>query len=225
MTLIDSCDSILMLYSYSGFPEHSWAIFQPSKSTPPNMNDLQVEDPDPLPKKQDYTVELQSPGIAPLERAPSPTSDSISNIPRLSRDSRPIPSATSAPNIPHPAITGGEKLNEVSAEDEASLMRDQRVKMNMMSGLSIILTLMSILVAFRYFPTLSPQFHITGSNYLFTQYISDHNHGVDWRQLPEMSRSRRCTRRRRSCWELVERLGQGGDRSPYAYFSDLLTLQ
>ena len=27
MTLVDSLDSILMLYSYSGFPERSWKIF------------------------------------------------------------------------------------------------------------------------------------------------------------------------------------------------------
>ena len=34
MTLIDSVDSVLMLYSYSGFSERSWAIFERSSSNP-----------------------------------------------------------------------------------------------------------------------------------------------------------------------------------------------
>jgi high-affinity nickel-transport protein len=86
MTLIDSLDSILMLYSYTGFPERKFALFvKRVESGLPN-----------------------SPGEAPpVEPAPNVDED------------RP------------------EKI-------------DMRVKMNAMSGLSIVLTLMSILVAFRY---------------------------------------------------------------------------
>jgi len=86
MTLIDSLDSVLMLYSYTGFPERKFALFV----------------------KQD---ELRSPGA--LGETPL-----VEHEPDLDED-RP------------------EKINT-------------RVKMNAMSGLSIILTLMSILVAFRY---------------------------------------------------------------------------
>ena len=86
MTLIDSLDSILMLYSYTGFPERKFALFV----------------------KRDKFESPSSPGATPLvEHEPDPDED------------RP------------------EKI-------------DMRVKMNAMSGLSIILTLMSILVAFRY---------------------------------------------------------------------------
>ncbi|CAK5269908.1 unnamed protein product [Mycena citricolor] len=82
MALLDSADSVLMLYSYSGFPEHSWALFEPSVTE----------------------------------------SETVSGPPRLD-DKAPEP-------------------------DVAQLTRDQRVKMNVMSKLSIVLTIMSILVAF-----------------------------------------------------------------------------
>ena len=81
MTLIDSLDSILMLYSYAGFPEHKFALFVKRGSFP---------------------------GETPL----------VGHEPHVDED-RP------------------EKINA-------------RVKMNAMSLLSIVLTLMSILVAFRY---------------------------------------------------------------------------
>jgi high-affinity nickel-transport protein len=86
MTLIDSLDSILMLYSYTGFPERKFALF------------VQRGEP-------------RSPG-SPIEAS------LVAHEPNLDED-RP------------------EKI-------------DIRVKMNAMSGLSIVLTVMSILVAFRY---------------------------------------------------------------------------
>lgn len=42
MTLVDSVDSVLMLYSYSGFPERGFALFE--KDCTPNDN-LAVFDP------------------------------------------------------------------------------------------------------------------------------------------------------------------------------------
>lgn len=86
MTFVDSLDSILMLYSYTGFPESRFALFV----------------------KQGEFGSPSPPGETPL----------VEREPDLDED-RP------------------EKI-------------DIRVKMNAMSGLSIILTLMSILVAFRY---------------------------------------------------------------------------
>jgi len=109
MTLIDSLDSILMLYSYTGFPERKFALFI----------------------KQD---EL---------RSPSPLGETAlaEHEPGLDED-RP------------------EKI-------------DMRVKMNAMSGLSIILTLMSILVAFRY--ALSST--ISGLSLHRLQHLVDYDHG------------------------------------------------
>ncbi|KAJ7073222.1 NicO-domain-containing protein [Mycena belliarum] len=84
MTIIDSADSVLMLYSYSGFPERTWAIIE----VPPTLTD-----------------------------------DAAHHL--------------------HPDT--GESVDLHLSTDVA---RDQRVKTNVMSGLSIILTLMSIFVAF-----------------------------------------------------------------------------
>ncbi|KAJ7505996.1 NicO-domain-containing protein [Mycena galericulata] len=86
MTIIDSADSVLMLYSYSGFPDHTWAIFDP----------------------------------------PPPLADDAT---RLQTDA----DATDA---------------GAGAQPPKDAIRTQQVKMNVMSGLSIILTLMSIFVAF-----------------------------------------------------------------------------
>ncbi|KAJ7112859.1 NicO-domain-containing protein [Mycena crocata] len=88
MTILDSADSVLMLYSYSGFPERTWAIF---------------------------------------DAPPSPT---LAPAPQIALDDDAVLSRPEA------------------AVDEKALARDQRVKANVMSGLSIILTLMSIFVAF-----------------------------------------------------------------------------
>ena len=109
MTLIDSLDSVLMLYSYTGFPERKFALFV----------------------KQDEVRSLSPLGETPL----------VEHEPDLDED-RP------------------EKINT-------------RVKMNAMSGLSIILTLMSILVAFRYaFSTI-----VSNLSLLRLQHFLDYDHG------------------------------------------------
>lgn len=99
MTILDSADSVLMLYSYSGFPERTWAIFDKRPALSDNSIQVQVE---------------------------------------AATDSK-----TDAP---------------ASSETRASVQvtSEQRTKANVMSGLSIILTLMSILVAFRLVPILTP---------------------------------------------------------------------
>ncbi|KAJ7448506.1 NicO-domain-containing protein [Mycena latifolia] len=91
MTVVDSADSVLMLYSYSGFPERTWAIFE----KPPALSD-----------DSDAVAHLQS-------------------------------------DVDADAGSGTDP-----AQTRPEVARDQRVKANVMSGLSIILTLMSIFVAF-----------------------------------------------------------------------------
>lgn len=112
MTLIDSLDSILMLYSYSGFPESdSFAIFEKRLALP---------DSSPAPEQ-----ELTAADAAPVE-----------------------------------------VINE--GHDLQTKARELKVKLNMMSGLSIVLTLMSILVAFRYACTVMES----------TTRTSNHSHAV-----------------------------------------------
>jgi high-affinity nickel-transport protein len=86
MTLVDSLDSVLMLYSYTGFPERKFALFV----------------------KQEEFGSPNPPGETPLVE------------------------------------------RELDIDEDRPEKIDMRVKMNAMSGLSIILTMMSILVAFRH---------------------------------------------------------------------------
>ncbi|KAJ3893789.1 NicO-domain-containing protein [Lentinula edodes] len=94
MTLVDSLDSVLMLYSYAGFPEHSLRIFEKSRL------------------HQDSIRELTHPGGDEIE---------------IKVD---IPVGT-----------------EPQSEAEIQITRNAQVKQNAISGLSILLTLMSIMVA------------------------------------------------------------------------------
>jgi len=108
MTLVDSVDSILMLYSYSGFPECSFTIFSPK-----------------------LECKASAAGVPPgTDNSSAKEKENLEVI---------ISEAT-----PH------EEVNKAlpSEDPNSVLARDTRVKMNVMSGLSIILTLMSVLVAF-----------------------------------------------------------------------------
>ncbi|KAJ3514140.1 hypothetical protein NLJ89_g2553 [Agrocybe chaxingu] len=105
MTLVDSIDSILMLYSYSGFPERSFKIFTLKPSTkvvPPPGSDEK-------PASREKAIEEED----------RKDDEKIDAVPEL-----------------------------VEAKDDEITTQERRVKMNVMSGLSIVLTLMSILVAF-----------------------------------------------------------------------------
>ena len=98
MTLIDSLDSILMLYSYSGFPETSLTIFEKRVALPNSVPDFPVSPASECAVTDDTLV--------------------VSAIP----------------------------VDDHNLSNKAS---ELKVKLNMMSGLSIVLTLLSILVAFR----------------------------------------------------------------------------
>lgn len=119
MTLVDSADSILMLYSYTGFPERSLLIFSPASKKLQGETPLPIANPSVLGEKSELSSSPVSPS-KPDEKEP------------VDSDSR-------------PAI-------ELLHDTDSAVAQDMRVKMNVMSGLSIILTLMSILVAFRSAP-------------------------------------------------------------------------
>ena len=136
MTLIDSSDSILMLYSYSGFPERSFFIFAKSDSEG-GSETIKEQDGDdtvtstvPVPKSENVSEDDKS-GNAKiqLQRRKDDEKDGLPEEPALD----------------HPV----QSVAPQGHASDSAMARDIRVKMNMMSGLSIILTLMSILVAFR----------------------------------------------------------------------------
>jgi high-affinity nickel-transport protein len=109
MTLIDSIDSILMLYSYTGFPEQRFRLFEPAQD-----NEAQEEE---------YS--------AYREAATSGAAGS-------SDEEKKEPMAVAE-------VDADTRIREIRKKAQRELI----VKRNMMSGLSIVLTLMSIIVAFR----------------------------------------------------------------------------
>lgn len=141
MTLLDSIDSILMLYSYTGFPEQRFRLFEPAPG---------------------YDAPEQGYGVY---REAAATRFSVAHSPHSqggdANDRCPLADVSPAPGGQTEQIgfSQEDKKEPVAAvvADADARMRDIRkkaqreliVKRNMMSGLSIVLTLMSIIVAFR----------------------------------------------------------------------------
>ncbi|KAI5889739.1 NicO-domain-containing protein [Schizophyllum commune H4-8] len=129
MTFIDSLDSILMLYSYSGFPEHSWKLFE-TRSEKSSSN------------KSTPIASVRS--CSPLQGSSQPTPyDNNADL-----GANPVKSSKSSVKLGNDEPDTVDTVSIVGAVAYERKMRAMRVKANMMSGLSIILTLMSILVAF-----------------------------------------------------------------------------
>ena len=130
MTFVDSVDAILMLYSYSGFPDRSWAIFE--DATVPGDRDISRAQGSVLQE----TLHVQEVFPPALEEG------NIQEIIRTEQDPTDVPEGTN--------------VRKDSTLQSQYLARDLRVKRNTMSGLSITLTIMSILVAFRFVVLLLP---------------------------------------------------------------------
>lgn len=99
MSLVDSADSVLMLYSYAGFPDRRFSLFEKTVVTGQETAATPSIGKDPETAKEKLSIEKEQ-----------------------AADSAPV-----------------AELPENKVQTQA--------KMNVMSGLSIVLTLMSILVA------------------------------------------------------------------------------
>jgi len=108
MTLVDSIDSILMLYSYTGFPEQGFRLFEPAQD-----NDA---------REQEYSAY---------------------------REAATSGAAGSSEEEKEPVAVAEVDADTTIGDIRKKAHRELIVKRNMMSGLSIMLTLMSIAVAFR----------------------------------------------------------------------------
>lgn len=124
-----------MLYSYAGFPDRSMSLFEKRRPT---------ED-----------VEQSNDGVATVAAVPATATPddagSTHKIPagRENAATSVLGGEVARSDSPK-SVRSQAHLDDVKDGFEDKQARDTRVKMNMMSGLSIILTLMSILVAFRY---------------------------------------------------------------------------
>ena len=92
------------------------------------------------------------------------------------------------------------RITDIRKEAQRELM----VKRNMMSGLSILLTLMSIVVAFRC--EFSPQL-LRDSQTIACQHITNHDYGIDRRKVRHVQRGGR--KRQGFRRRVVEILGGG----------------
>ncbi|KAI9510607.1 NicO-domain-containing protein [Russula earlei] len=126
MTLLDSIDSILMLYSYTGFPERRFRLFEPAEES-----------------------------VAPGQESSSPYREAAAKSAPPALGHRPEQGA-SGPSSSEEEGDRDKKQPpaEVRTEDarigdvRKRAQRELTVKRNMMSGLSVLLTLMSVIVAF-----------------------------------------------------------------------------
>ena len=125
-----------MLYSYSGFPERSFFIFAKSEGDSEMIEEHTGNDAAP-------TVT-----VLPVLNSENVSDNKSGNAENDLQD-RKDDEKNGLPEDPSPLDPVQSVAPQGHASDSA-MARDIRVKMNMMSGLSIILTLISILVAFRY---------------------------------------------------------------------------
>lgn len=142
MTLVDSADSVLMLYSYSGFPERSFFVFEKRENAVASMLREEsrpgLEDPEQAitgedkQDKAEQPLALDSEGVQVVEVKEATGED--------------LKSAKIKIGDPEKLREGEEEKLAVIVDE--GMERDRRLKLNVMSGLSITLTLMSILVAF-----------------------------------------------------------------------------
>ncbi|KAJ1303312.1 hypothetical protein OPQ81_011509 [Rhizoctonia solani] len=135
MTLVDSADSVLMLYSYADFPEKGFSLFEHRGSTILGHSSVFSQ------STLQSTPEAQPGPSTDVEITPTPLS--------------PKQSITSHHTLPDPNHSNPEdpELQAGLVGDEYKItLTEQRTleqaAKNTMSGLSIILTLLSILVAF-----------------------------------------------------------------------------
>lgn len=132
MTLVDSADSILMLYAYAGVPDHAFSLFEKHTITVTDTSGgseriISSSDPD---------------GSTEPDRSLTPDTDAEPLTKRTKIQDQ-IGDIEAAPELLHDPVLEG-------SDDTQMDRRKLRVKQHTMSGLSIALTLISILVAFRY---------------------------------------------------------------------------
>jgi len=141
MTLIDSLDSIIMLYSYSGFPDRSFAIFERRHV--------------PRDSKGQLTQHTIEDSHTALQRRRSSTQDNsdpeeiLDVLEEIRREC--VVDVEGRPPSIESAKSGKKSVDSVLVEVKGVEGEETRrliVKRNAMSNLSVILTLMSILVAF-----------------------------------------------------------------------------
>jgi high-affinity nickel-transport protein len=144
MTLLDSADSVLMLYSYTGFPERSFFVFEKRENTASDVVRKESrpgwEDPEKAITGEDNKQDkAEQPSTLDSERVQG---EGVREA--IGEGLKPAEIKIGDPE----KLREGEE-EKLAVNVDKGIERNRRAKLNVMSGLSITLTLMSILVAFR----------------------------------------------------------------------------
>lgn len=153
MTLVDSADSILMLYSYAGFPERSFSIFERVAAGDESEKSSLVEGEAGAEEYEpSLTGSVRSPAEDPDSKKRISQGDEIGSSIQVVEDIAELPSRGPGEPSGHGARTRTPSPQLLAQESTMTqeVKRNLIIKENTMSGLSIALTLISILVAFRY---------------------------------------------------------------------------
>jgi len=135
MTMVDSADSILMLYSYSGFPERGFALFERPVVHSDPEHGVNIAVNNDVSEPRDGQTRVSTPQLTD-RLPPSSFQDGPASLP--GSDMKPKPHQEQEP----------QETKGVKSDPEMDTTRNKLVEESTMSGLGIILTLISILVAF-----------------------------------------------------------------------------
>ena len=131
-----------MLYSYAGFPEHSWAIVERNIITEACADGSEAPAENPVDDK-----------TGPASHTAQTETSAIQETPRSIKSEYEIANVdvdTKAVDIEKVDGKFPDVVDSLEASTrDARMARDAQVKKNTMSSLSIALTSMSIVVAFR----------------------------------------------------------------------------
>lgn len=150
---MDSADSILMLYSYAGFPERSFSIFERVAAGDESEKSSLVEGEAGAEEYEpSLTGSVRSPAEDPDSKKRISQGDEIGSSIQVVEDIAELPSRGPSEPSGHGVRTRTPSPHLLAQESTMTqeVKRNLIIKENTMSGLSIALTLISILVAFRY---------------------------------------------------------------------------
>lgn len=151
MTIVDSADSVLMLYSYAGFADQNkWALFKNKVHVSPTIGMLPQE-------HDEEKSTCPDPAASNGKGEPLPSPPNSAQEPELLNCLQSLTEVDVSLGCLDNNIPTSQPLDNTSAADtvdrsdlnSSALERTTRVKLHTMSNLSIVLTLVSILVAFR----------------------------------------------------------------------------
>jgi hypothetical protein len=200
MTLLDSIDSILMLYSYTGFAEHRFRIFEPAREN---------DGPEDHMTSAYREAAATSVSAAQLPRSRGSHDDEtercpLSGVPPALGEQNGVSQEDKKQPVEVQVEETDARITEIRKEAQRELM----VKRNMMSGLSILLTLMSIVVAFRCEFRRGWLLRDSLDGLIGCQHITNHDYGIDRGKVQHVQRGGR-KRQQGFGRRLVEILGGG----------------